>query len=434
MKEFKYYMIYWLSQAVSQLGSAMTAFALTIWAFEQTGTAMTVSLMAFCSYLPYIAVSIFAGTFVDRHKKKKIIIGADTIAACCTAGVLIALSCHALSIWMIYIVNAIEGLMNAFQSPASSVLAGKMVPKDKYEKISGMNSFSSNLVTVASPMLAGALMMLTGLNGVLVIDIVSFLFAVIVMLFAVHFDETVEEKGARAAGVFTGFTEGYAFLKNHSGILYIMLSMALMNFFSRLTYENILSSMILARSNQNSTVFGIVSGVIGFGGILGGLMVTLGNKKRNYLKMIYFSAAFSFLFGDLLMGLGQNIVVWCIAGLAASIPIPYIMAAQSVILYDVVPESIQGRVFAVRNGIQFSTIPVGILLGGFLADHVFEPFMLSDASLARVLRLLVGSGKGSGMAVMFLCTGVLGSLFSILGYCSRQVRSVCKEIGVEEKN
>lgn len=174
--------------------------------------------------------------------------------------------------------------------------------------------------------------------------------------------------------------------------------------------------MILARSGGNTTVYGIVSGVLGAGGILGGILVAKKKKSKNYVKMIYVSAAVSFLFGDLLMGIGQNAFFWCIAGLAASVPIPFVMAAQRVILYEQVPQEKQGRIFAVRNAIQYSAIPAGILLGGWLADYVFEPFMASENGLVFLLQKLVGQGDGSGMAVMFLCTGILGTLASVIGY------------------
>ena len=78
---FKRYIVFWLSQALSQFGSSMTSFALILWAYTQKGTAMTVSLMTFFNYIPYIIVSLFAGTFVDNHSKKKIILISDSIAA-----------------------------------------------------------------------------------------------------------------------------------------------------------------------------------------------------------------------------------------------------------------------------------------------------------------------------------------------------------------
>lgn len=107
----------------------------------------------------------------------------------------------------------------------------------------------------------------------------------------------------------------------------------------------------------------------------------------------------------------------------ASLPIPFVIAGQRLVLYEKVPEQIQGRVFAVRNAIQFSTIPLGILLGGFLADYVFEPFMRKENGITAVLHTLVGTESGSGMAVMFLCTGILGSLFSFISYHKKEIKA-----------
>ena len=203
-----------------------------------------------------------------------------------------------------------------------------------------------------------------------------------------------------------------------------MLTMALINFFSRLTYENILSPMILARSAGNSLTLGTVNACMGIGGIIGGIIVSLKKESRHKARAIYISASLSFLFGDLLMAAGQNGFWWSIAAMAASIPIPFIMANQNTILYRKVPEEMQGRVFAVRNAVQYSTIPVGILLGGYLADYVFEPFMCAETELTALLGLIVGKGSGSGMAVMFLCTGICGFVVSILSCFNREIRKL----------
>ena len=208
------------------------------------------------------------------------------------------------------------------------------------------------------------------------------------------------------------------------GAVYIMLTMAVLNFFSRMTYENILSPMILARSGGNERTLGLVNAVLGAGGILGGILVSCRHWRISPRMEIYGAAAFSFLLGDLLMGLGRNGFWWSVAAAAASLPIPFITAGQRILLYENVPLRLQGSVFGVRNAIQFGTIPVGILLGGILADYVFEPFMQSGAPAAKWLEGLVGSGTGSGMAVMFLCTGMLGFLASMLTGRSRWVREL----------
>ena len=420
---FKKYIIFWLSQSISQLGSSMTGFALILWAYTQNNSALTVSLMSFCSYVPYIIVSLFAGTFVDNHSKKKIMLAADTLAAICSVCVLLLYLNNGLRIGHIYLVNCIIGFMNAFQSPASAVAIGRIVPKDKLANVSGMNSFSTNLTSVLTPVLAAFLFALNGLRFILMIDLGSFLFAFLVLLLVISVPET-ERNIQKKPSIFAGCKEGFAFLKQNRGILLIILTMALLNFFSRLTYENILSPMILSRSGNDSVALGIVNAVMGIGGIIGGLIVSAGKFSKNHVKMIYVSAAVSFLLGDLLMGIGRNAILWSIAGLAACLPIPFINAGQNVILYKKVPDEIQGRVFAVRNAIQFSTIPVGILLGGFLADYVFEPYMHLSNPITSFLHLLVGNGAGSGMAVMFLCTGICGCIFSCLSYRNPEIQKL----------
>lgn len=416
---FKKYIVFWLSQSVSQLGSAMTGFALVLWVYTVNHSALTVSLLSFCNYVPYIIVSLFAGTFVDRHSKKKIMLVADSIAAICSCFIFAMWVYGGLQIWHIYMVNSVIGFMNAFQSPASSVAIGKMVPKDKIANVSGMNSFSGNLVTVLTPVIASFLFAVSGLKAILMIDLGSFVIAFLVLLVLIRIPED-EMKDGKRESVFAGCKEGYQFLVRNKIIFTIVITMALINFLSRLTYENILSPMILSRSGDDSLTLGIVSAVMGIGGIIGGIIVSAGKISKNNIKMIYFSAALSFLLGDLLMGAGRNVVLWSIAGIAASLPIPFINAGQNVILYSTVPEEMQGRIFAVRNAIQFSTIPVGILLGGFLADYVFEPFMQKENAVTAALHMIVGEGAGSGMAVMFLCTGILGSMFSII--CYRKLR------------
>lgn len=350
----------------------------------------------------------------------------DSFAALSTLSVLLLLLTGNLSLWHIYAVNAVVGITNAFQQPASSVATGRLVPKEKLSNVSGMNSFSNNLILVSSPMLAAFLYAAGGLWLILLLDLASFIFAFCVLFFFIRIPEISEETQKTAnASPFAGISEGFAFLKREKGILYMMLTMSLINFFSRLTYENILSPMILARSGNDSVALGIVNAFMGAAGILGGFIVSVRKKEpRRKATGIYIMAALSFLFGDLIMAAGRNTVWWSLAAIAASLPIPFIMANQNTILYQKIPDALQGRVFSVRNAIQYGTIPIGIILGGFLADYVFEPFMLSQTPMSAFLSGIVGSGAGSGMAVMFLCTGLCGFTVSIISCFNREIKKL----------
>ena len=422
MENFKKYIVLWLSQSISQLGSSMTAFSFILWIYEQTHSALSISIISFCNYVPYILTSIFVGTFVDNHRKKLVMLVSDFVAAIVSLFALVFLMAGNLSVWHIYIINIIVGVSTAFQQPASSVAIAKIVPKDKLSNVSGMNSFSSNLVIVFSPMLAAVIFSIGGLPLILLFDLFSFAIAFFVLLFLIRIPERLTKEKFKSP--FAEILVGFHFLKTEKGILYIMLTMAVINFFSRLTYENILSPMILARSSENNLVLGIVNACMGIGGIVGGLLVSMKRESRKKANMIYVSAALSFLLGDLTMAVGRNVFFWSFAALAASLPLPFIMAGQNLILYKKIPDNIQGRIFAVKNAVQYSTIPFGILLGGYLSDYVFEPFMRSNSDVVTLLEKIVGTGAGGGMAVMFLCTGICGFTMSIFSLFCKEIQKL----------
>lgn len=422
---YKKYLMFWASQTASQLGSAMTSYALILWVYTAEHSAMAVSLMTFCSYVPYVLASLVAGSFVDAHSKKKILLLADSAAAACTVCVLALYGLGRLEAGHIYLANLVTGLMNAFQAPAASVVTGQLAPEGELARVSGLNSFATSLTMVLAPVLASSVFAWGGLRCVLWADLASFAAASLLLL-ALSVPEA-ERGGPKKAAARTGCGEGLAFLRRDRGLLTVVLTLALLNFFSRLTYENILSPMLLARSGGSSLVLGAVNAVMGAGGIVGGALVSARKTIRDPVRAIYAAAGASFLLGDLLMALGRSGPVWMLAALAASLPMPFIFAGQNLLLYQRTPPAMQGRVFAVRNAIQYSTIPAGILLGGFLADYVFEPFMAAGSPAALCLQRLVGAGAGSGMAVMFLCTGVLGSASSALLFRSRAVQALRRD-------
>ena len=409
---FYTFLIFWAGQTLSQLGSAMSSFALILWAFERDGSAMTVSLMTFCSYVPYVLASLVSGGFVDRCSRKNIMLICDLIAALGSCWILWSALHGSLTMGQIYMINGVTGLMNAFQSPAAGAAIGILVPKEELSRASGLQAFGSNLSAVLTPVLAAALYGVGGLSLILTIDLLTFAAAFLVLLLCVDLPHAPAARQKKVS-LFAGLREGWVFLQRERDILRLVITIAVINFFSRLTYENILPPMLLARSGSNRMVLSAVNACMGMAGIVGGLLVSGKKEISDPFRAVYLSAALSFLTGDLLMGLGRNGWIWSLGGILASLPIPRIFAGQNLILYRRVSKEMQGRVFAVRNAIQYSTIPIGILLGGWLADRVFEPFMMGGSSFAASLSRLVGSGSGAGMALMFLCTGLCGGGFSL---------------------
>ncbi len=429
-KSIRSFLAFWLTQSLSQLGSAMTSYALVLWVYERTGSALSVSLLTLCTWLPYVAASVFAGGIVDRARKKRLLLLADGVAFLCTACVAVLLAMGRLEVAHVYAANALTGLMNALQSPASAVVSGRLVPRERISRMSGLQSISASAVGVAAPMLAAFLLSALGMGAVLAADLAAFVAAALALLLFVRIPE--RECAPRAGGLcsgspLAGLREGFAFLRGDRVVLTLILSISALNFFSRISYENILSPMILARSGS-AEVLALVTGILGFGGIAGGLIAVRLPPPRHVSARIFGMAALSFALGDLLMGAGQTPVAWGVAAVGASVPIPILDSGYFHVLYNRVPEALQGRVFAARNALQYASIPAGLLLGGFLADNVFEPLMAAGGAGAQALACAVGTGAGSGMAVMFLLTGASGLLSSAAGFLflRRALRSADK--------
>ena len=416
------YLSFWFSQMVSQLGSAMTAYALTLWAYKQTGHAMTVSILMLCSWLPFVLSSPFAGVLVDRLSKKRLLVIPDAIAACGTLCALLLVRTGGLQLWHIGVLNALTGAMSAIQSSACAVVVGLLVPSEDLPRAAGLRGFSDATVGLLAPMLAAGIFAFSGLGVVFLCDLLTCCVA-IGLLLTLRVPETPSAGSARTR---ESMAEGFRFLRGVPGLMMIIMYMALVNLLAQVTYENILSPMLIARSGSTATA-GVVSSMLGLAGIAGGLVVAVIGKRQDPMLFIFGATGASFLLGDLLLGAGRSLPVWLTAGFFASFPIPFIQAGLNAVYYGVIPRGLQGRTFAAINALQTSTIPIGLLLGGVLADHVFEPAMASGIPLARSLSHIVGAGPGSGMAVMFLCTGTLGFLVSVLCSRSRAVREVTRQ-------
>lgn len=122
LSTLKNFLLLWSGQSLSQMGSAMTSFALIIWVYQRQCTAMSVALLSVFSYLPYVLVSIFAGALIDNINKKRMLLICNTVAAICSLFTFYLMSFGRLHVWYLYVINFIIGFMNAFESPVSKAI------------------------------------------------------------------------------------------------------------------------------------------------------------------------------------------------------------------------------------------------------------------------------------------------------------------------
>lgn len=407
--ELKDFLILWSTQSISQLGSSITGFALTLWLYEKTGSSLSTAALTICSYAPYVLMSIFAGALTDRFDKKKTMLGCDVFAAICTIIVLVLFRTDSLMVWHLYVLNVVSGLMNTVQQPASEVAMTLVIPEKYYQKTSGLRSLSGSLISILNPLAATALYSFAGLNGVIAVDIGSFTVAFTALLFFIRIPENKTDKGEN---VLVLAKEGLIFLRENPLIMALILFMSGVNLVAS-AFDATLPGYVLPNPKGGSSVLGIVTSCSGIAMIIGSLIVSVLPKPKDRVKVIYLTMLFSLGTENFLLAFSREPVLWCIGQIIGWFLVPVMNANLDVILRTAIPVELQGRVYACRNTFQFFTIPIGLFLGGFMVDKVCEPVMSSYGDLS-VLKTLFGTGRGSGAALMMFILGVSGSLICII--------------------
>jgi len=408
VRELRPFLILWITQSFSTLGSAMTNFALVIWSYQQQGSALTTALLAVCSYAPYVLMSIFAGALSDRWNKKATMLLSDSFAALCTVSVLVLLITGNLRIWHLYLINALSGLMNTVQQPASDVSVSLLVPPKHYQKVSGMRSLSNSLVTVLTPVLATALLSFTSIRVVILFDLITFAAAFAALLCFVRIPQAAAQIGIASETVWQSAKSGLRYLRDNRGILDLILFLAVINFTASI-FSAALPAMMLSRAGGGEFALGVVNTVTGIAAMLGSIVVTVLPAPKSRVKVICNCLLFSMSTENFILAFGRSTPVWCLGAVLGWIFIPVMGANMDVLFRRKIPIDMQGRVYSVRNTLQFFTIPLGYLCGGILVDKVFEPFMARQLP-GSLLITLFGSGKGTGAALLFLVIGVFGAL------------------------
>jgi predicted MFS family arabinose efflux permease len=346
-----------------------------------------------------------------------------------TVAMLILYTTDNLQIWHLYLAQALTGAFGAFQLPAYLAATTMLVPKAEYARASGVRSLAESTARVLAPFFAGVMLIWVDMDGVMLIDVATFLIAIATLLVvriprpAITQDDLTSRGNAWRE---IGF--GFRYIFQRHGLLGLLITFMSFNLFAALTYYAILPAMILARSGSDGLALASVQSTLGIGGIVGGLSLSICGGPKRRIHGVLAGAAFSFLLGDSLFAVGRGVPIWVTAAFLASFFIPFITGTNRAIWQAKVAPSVQGRVFSVQDMFQQATMPLGYLLAGLLADRLFEPAMAAGGSLVGVFGWLVGTGPGAGMALMFACTAILGTAVSVSGYLFQAVRHVEDEL------
>lgn len=416
------FVILWSTQGLSALGSSMTSYALIIWSYQQSGSALATSLLAVCSYAPYVLLSIFAGAVSDRWNKKATMLICDTFAALCTLSVLALLMSGRLNLWHIYLINALNGLGNTFQQPASDVAVSLLTPKEQYQRAAGMRTFSNSLVTILSPVIATVLLTALGIYAVIFFDLCTFAAAFCALAFFIRIPAAAGQEssgGREPEPMLQTIGKGIAWLRKKRGILDLILFLAAINLVASV-YNAALPAMLLSRNGGSEASLALVNTCTGLANVAGSVLVTFSPVPKSRVKVICRSLLFAMSTENLILALGRTTPVWCVGAMLGWLFIPVMNTNLDALMRSHIPLDMQGRVYSARNSLQFFTIPVGYLLGGILVDEVFEPLMAS-LSADSLPALIFGTGKGSGAALLFFFLAGAGVLTCLIFQRSRHI-------------
>jgi hypothetical protein len=329
-----------------------------------------------------------------------------------------------LQFWHLYITAVLNGLGNTFQWPAYSAAISTMVPKKHLGRANGLMSLIDAGPGILAPLLAGMILAIPNINGmvwILLADVITFFIAIGALLI-VHVpqpEKTVE--GQKESGsIWREAAYGFKYIFSRPSLLGLQLVFFAGNLFAGIQWT-LLTPMVLARTDQNSLIFGSVQTAGAIGGVAGGLIMSAwgGTKKK-----VHGVLAGHFLVGisGMLLGIGTGLPLWIPAIILVNLLVPWINGSNQAIWQAKVAPDVQGRVFSARRLIAWFSNPLTPIIGGTLADFVMEPAMKTSSGLSQAFSWLVGTGPGAGMGLLtvFACLGV--ALTGLTGYFIRPIR------------
>lgn len=423
----KTFSVIWIGQLVSLLGSGLTSFALGVWALERTNSVTQYTLIIVCASVPAILVAPFAGALVDRWDRKWVMFWTDLGPGVITLTYAALLWQGELQVWHIYIGAAFNSVFSTFQWPAYISAITMLVDRSQYGRVNGMLDFGQAGTTIAAPALAGLLLTVTDIWGVLLADFATFLFAAATLLFVRIPRPEVSAGAAKAKGsIWREAAYGWTFIRERPGLLNLLFFFAAVNLAICACGVAVLP-MVLGFTGSKAAV-GTIMSLVGIGMLVGGaIMTATGGPKPRVYGVLGVGLLISVCF--VLIGLKPSLLLVGAGVLLWYIGLPIMNGSSTAIWQAKTPGDVQGRVFAMRRMIAQFTTPIGDFSAGPLADKVFIPLLMPGGALAdTAIGRVVGVGPGRGIALMFLTMAAIPGLAALWGFLNPRIRNVEAEL------
>jgi len=413
----------WAGQTVSLLGSGLTGFALGVWAYQRTGSVTQYSLILLFNVLPNVLLSPVAGALVDRLDRRWVMIASDCGAGLGTLILAALFFSGRLQIWHIYVLLSLASSAQSFRWPALSASLTLLVPRSRIGRASGLLQMGSATALVLAPLAAGTLMAPLGMAGILLVDTATFAVGVATLL-AVRIPRPAAAAAGGEGSLLAQLGDGWRALRRAPGLLALLALFASTNFVMGLLTV-LITPLVLSFATPR--VLGTVLAVASSGLLAGGIVMASWGGPRRRLAGI--GIALSVQAAALVCG-GWRASAPLVAGSAFVFLFGYsvINTCSQALWQTKVAPDVQGRIFALRQMIALSALPLSRLVAGPLADRVFRPLLAPGGRLAGSLGRWLGVGPGRGIGLLIVALGLFDLLVLAAAWSYPRLRRLEREV------
>ena len=408
-----------LTQTLSLIGSRISGLAIGIHIFTETGSATPLALVAFFGIVPLILAASVSGVLADRWDRRAVMILSDAGQALGTVLLLISFAGGGFELWHLYLVTFIQAIFGVFQGPAFSASVTMLVPEAQRERANAIQQMTGPTAGIVAPALAGVIYALGGVVGAILVDLATFAAAMLVILL-IHIPMPARTAEGEAVGgsAWREALGGLRYLWSRQTMFWYLLYISLINFLIGGTAV-LLTPYILARTNNNEALLGLLLSVMNIGAIAGAVIIGVwgGTRPRIHTIMPALIVGGIML---MLVGMAQQALMIGLT-LFLFLAMPSLINPLFISILQVkVPPDLQGRVFAAVGQFSMLLTPLSYLMVGPLVDGLLEPAVGTPGW--ALVAPLVGNAPGAGIGLLMMICGALTTLSTALIYALPAVR------------
>ncbi|MFI6330021.1 amino acid adenylation domain-containing protein [Micromonospora chersina] len=411
-----------VGQLVSSTGSALTAFALPIWLFNRTGSVADLGLLWALALICGVFMLPVAGAIVDRVSRRRIMMLASSAAGSVQLVLATLLWTDNLVLWHIYLLVALSSVAGSFQRIAFQSAVPQLVPKRYLGHAMGITQLSTGVATLLMPVFAAGLLAAIELKGILLIDVASYVVAVLTLA-VVRFPDLLGWRPRER--LLVAIANGLRYSWQHRGFRLMLGYFALGNIF--LAPALVLATPLVL-SFGSPTQVAQVALAEAVGAVAGGVLMSLwgGPRKRRMIGVLVGNLGTAV--GCVLIGLDASLAMICVGFCWLAMAMTTAQSIYATIVQVKVPQRFHGRVFSLNQTIAWSTLPIGFALLAPGATALFEPMLAPGGALAGSVGAVIGTGPGRGIGFAYVCFGVILILITLGGFAIRLLRRFDLEV------